>query len=126
MENCSDPRKCIERMITKGDISIINPLKHIDSYSGRTAPLSSKFCILYMNSTNIVLNILNTIYTLRFCSSKCSLFHNSNIFRFWFFTYYLQGVINKKKYISGAKKIMNKGMLFMSLGKWGQTMSVQC
>jgi len=27
-----------------------------------------------------VLNILNTAYTLRFFSSKCSLFHNSNVF----------------------------------------------
>jgi len=27
-----------------------------------------------------VLNILNTVYNLRFFSSKCSLFHNSNVF----------------------------------------------
>ena len=104
-----------------------------DPYNGRTAPLTSKRCILYIYSTNIgteyfkhgiyclffslqnavcfiiltylvpvlftyyiqsvlnvsfyifnqqiqVLNILNTVYTLRFFSSKCSLFHNSNLF----------------------------------------------
>ena len=28
----------------------------------------------------LVLNILNTLYTLRFFSSKCSLFHNDNLF----------------------------------------------
>jgi len=27
-----------------------------------------------------VLNILNIVYSLRFFSSKCSLFHNSNVF----------------------------------------------
>ena len=31
-------------------------------------------------SVQLVLNILNVVYTLRFFSSKCSLFHNSNVF----------------------------------------------
>jgi len=30
----------------------INPLTPNDPYSGRTAPLTSKFCILYIYSTN--------------------------------------------------------------------------
>jgi hypothetical protein len=102
----------------------LNPLTPNDNYSGRTAPLTSKCCILYIYSTNIVteyfkhgihspffslqnavcfiiitylvsvlftfyiqgvlkfkkINILNMVYTLRFSSSKCSLFHNSNVF----------------------------------------------
>jgi hypothetical protein len=33
--------------------SFLNPLKPNDHYSGRTAPLSSKSCILYIYSTNI-------------------------------------------------------------------------
>jgi hypothetical protein len=32
----------------------INPLTPNDHYSGRTAPLTSKSCILYIHSTNIV------------------------------------------------------------------------
>jgi len=32
---------------------IINPLTPNDHYSGRTAPLTSKRCILYIYSTNI-------------------------------------------------------------------------
>ena len=36
---------------TSGDI--INPLTPNDPYSGRTAPLTSKRCILYIYSTNI-------------------------------------------------------------------------
>ena len=102
---------------------IFNPLTPNDPYRGRTAPLTSKRCILYIYSTNKgteyfkhgvyspflslqnavcfiilmylvpvlftfyifiqqiqVLNILNMVYTLRFFSSKCSLFHNSKVF----------------------------------------------
>ena len=32
---------------------IVNPLTPNDPYSGRTAPLNSKSCILYIYSTNI-------------------------------------------------------------------------
>ena len=32
---------------------LINPLKPNDPYKGRTAPLNSKGCILYIYSTNI-------------------------------------------------------------------------
>ena len=32
---------------------MFNPLTPKDSYRGRTAPLTSKRCILYINSTNI-------------------------------------------------------------------------
>jgi len=34
-------------------MDVINPLMPNDSYSGRTAPLTSKRCILYIYSTNI-------------------------------------------------------------------------
>jgi len=48
-----------------------------DPYSGHTAPLTSKRCILYIYSTNIGTEwyILSVFF-----SSKCSLFHNSNLF----------------------------------------------
>jgi len=35
-----------------GQEDAINPLTHNDDYSGRTAPLNSKYCILYIYSTN--------------------------------------------------------------------------
>jgi len=51
------------------------------NYSGRTAPLTSKFPFYIFIQQIKVLNILNMVYTLRFFfTSKCSLFHNSNIF----------------------------------------------
>jgi len=39
-------------VITKQRSQMINPLTPNDDYSGRTAPLSSKCCILYIYSTN--------------------------------------------------------------------------
>jgi len=35
------------------EMKIVNPLTPNDPYSGRTAPLNSKRCILYIYSTNI-------------------------------------------------------------------------
>jgi len=52
------------------------------NYSGRTAPLTSKFAFYIFIQQINVLNILNMVYTLRllFFSSKCSLFNNSIVF----------------------------------------------
>jgi len=64
-----------------GPDSSFNPLTPNDSYSGRTAPLTTKRCILCIYSTNIGTEYLkHGMYSLFFFSSKCSLFHNSNIF----------------------------------------------
>ena len=58
-----------------------NPLTPNDDYSGHTAPLTSKRCILYIYSTNTgTEHFKHGIYSLFYSSSKCSLFHNSNIF----------------------------------------------
>jgi len=59
----------------------INPLTPNDHYSGRTAPLTFKRCILYIYSTNIGTEYFkHDIYSPFFLVSKCSLFHNSNVF----------------------------------------------
>ena len=39
--------------ISQINSSVFNPLKPNDPYRGRTAPLTSKRCILYIYSTNI-------------------------------------------------------------------------
>ena len=60
---------------------LLNPLTPNDHYSGRTAPLTSKRCILYIYSNKYRYRIFYTWYILSvFPSSKCSLFHNSNVF----------------------------------------------
>ena len=70
-----------------------------DRYSGRTAQLTSKRCILYINLTNIGTEYFNMLYTLRFfSSSKRNLFHNSNIFGSCIIhVLYIQGVLKLKK-----------------------------
>jgi len=58
-----------------------NPLTPNNHYSGCTGPLTSKRCILYIYSINIGTEYFkHGIYSPFFFSSKCSLFHNSNIF----------------------------------------------
>ena len=52
-----------------------------DPYSGLTAPLTSKRCILYVYSTNIGTEYFkHGIYSQFFSSSECNLFQNSNVF----------------------------------------------
>ena len=45
---------------------VLNRFSPIDPYMGRTAPLTSKRCILYIYSTNVGTEYLNMLYTLRF------------------------------------------------------------
>jgi hypothetical protein len=60
---------------------LINPLTPNDHYSGRTAPLTPKRCILYIYLTNLGTECFkHGIYSPFFPSSKYSLFHNSNVF----------------------------------------------
>ena len=59
----------------------VNRLTPNDPYMGRTAPLTSKRCILYIYSTNIGTEYFKHVLYSPFFSSKCSLFHNANLFR---------------------------------------------
>jgi len=59
----------------------INPLKLTDPYSGCTAPLTSKRCILYIYSTRIGTEYFkHDIYSPFFPLQNAVLFHNSNVF----------------------------------------------
>jgi len=42
-----------EPLFILSEVNLINPLTPNDPYSGRTAPLTSKSCTLYIYSTNI-------------------------------------------------------------------------
>jgi hypothetical protein len=59
---------------------LFSPLTPNDHYSGRTAPLTSKRCILYIYSTNIGTEYFKQGIHSPFFSSKCSFFHTSNVF----------------------------------------------
>jgi len=97
-----------------------------DHYSGRTAPLTSKRCNLYIYSTNTVTEYFKRgIYCPFFFSSKCSLFHNSNVFGSCFIQILYTGCDNILKNNSGSKrlillfkhvnKIFNQNHLFRSI-----------
>ena len=59
----------------------INRLTPNDLYISRTTPLTSKRCILYIYSTNVGTEYLrHALYSPFFFCSKCSLFHNANLF----------------------------------------------
>ena len=58
-----------------------NPLTPNDLYMSRTAPLTSKRCILYIYSTNVGTEYFkHSLYSPFFFSSKCSLLDNANFF----------------------------------------------
>ena len=68
-------------LYVKINLWLINRLTHNDPYMGRTAPLTSKRCILYIYSTNIGTEYFKpALYSFFSLSSKCSLFHNGNLF----------------------------------------------
>ena len=68
-------------MHSVNNLHSLNPLMPNDHNSGCTAPITSKRCILYIYSTNIGTEYFkHGISSPFFFSSKCSLFHNSNLF----------------------------------------------
>ena len=64
---------------------ILNRLTPNDPYLGRTAPLTSKLYISYIYSTNTGTEYFkHALYSPFFFSSKCSLFHNANLFGLYY------------------------------------------
>ena len=62
------------------NIDIINPFTPNDIYMSRTAPLTSKRCILYIYSAHVGTEYFKDSIYSPFFSSKCSLFYNANLF----------------------------------------------
>ena len=82
-----------------------NPLKPNDPYRGRTAPLTSKRCILYIYSTNIGTEYFkHGMHSPFFFSSEWSLFHNSNVLGSPIIHIFYTGVLKLKKKIPAPKR----------------------
>jgi len=75
-----------------------NPLTPNDPYSGRTAPLTSKCCILYIYSTNIGTEYFkHGIYSPFFPLQNSVCFVILTYLVPGLFTFYIQGVLKLKK-----------------------------
>ena len=78
----------------------INPLTPNDDYSGRTAPLTSKRCILYTYSTNIGTEYFkHGIYCPFFSLQNAVCFIILTYLVPVLFTFYIQSVLNVAFYI---------------------------
>ena len=76
----------------------LNPLTPNDPYRGRTAPLTSKRCILYIFSTNIGTEYFkHGIYSPFFPHQNAACFIILTCLVPVLFTFYIQGVLKLKK-----------------------------
>jgi len=96
----------------------INPLMPNNHYSGRTAPLTSKHCILYIYSTNTGTEYFkNGINSLFFSLQNAVCFIILMYLVPVLFTFYIQGVPNLKKNNSGAKRLRIDSNSFWVFGE---------
>ena len=85
----------------------VNLLTPNDPYMGRTAPLTSKHCILYIYSTNIGTEYFkHTLYSPFFSLQNAVCFIMLICLVPVLFTFYIQGVLKLKKNNSGAKGLI--------------------
>ena len=95
--------------------SVINPLKPNDTYKGRTAPLTSKRCILYIYSTDIGTEYFkHGIYSPFFPLQNAVCFIILTYLVPVLFTFYIQVCQNLKKNNSGAKRLKRYNSAFLS------------
>ena len=85
---------------------MLNPLTPNDLYRGRTAPVTSKRCILYIYSTNIGTEYFkHGIYSPFFPLQNEVCFIILTYLVPILFTFYIQGVLKLKKNNSSAKSL---------------------
>jgi len=102
-------RSCKTVRFTPADDNIltyiyVNLLTPNDDYSGRTAPLTSKCCILYVYSTNIDIEYFkHGTYSPIFPRQNAVCSINLTYLVLILFTFYIQNVLKLKKIIPASK-----------------------
>jgi len=93
-DQCGDTIEKLQAL----DDGYINPLMPNDDYGGRTAPLTSKRCILYIYSTHIGIEYFkHGVYSPFFCLQNAVCFIILTYLVPVLFTFYIQGVLKLKK-----------------------------
>ena len=91
---------------------LLNPLTPNDHYRDRTAPLTSKRCILYIYSTNIGTEYFkHGIYSPFLSLQNAVCFIILTYLVPVLFTIYIQGVLKLKKNNSGSKRLNHRNYL---------------
>ena len=94
----------------------INPLMPNDPYSGRTAPLTSKRCILYIYLTNSSTACFkHGIYSPFLSLQNAVCFIILTYLVHILFTFYIQGALKFKKNNSGAKRLTSSIILTLNI-----------
>jgi hypothetical protein len=104
------------------NVRLLNRLTPNDLYMGRTAPLTTKRCILYIYSTNIGTEYLkHALYSPFFSLQNAICFIMLTCLVPLLFTFYIQDVLKLKKNNSGTRGLKRYGLrclrwlIFLSL-----------